>query len=503
MKLKHLTAALLCAGLISTAHAETISVSGVGKAPITADVALTRTQAMEQAKRDALTQAINKMNGPRAANDPKVQAAIDTISKQIGDDLIADQTASRDAANNFVVRLTLSIDDLKLRQLLQDAGIASTTARNFPILIVMDEFFTTATDKTKPLKELVEYSHDKSKSFAANDKASQFSKESGSETSAYSQKTDVSKAAVSDGYYGTSAASAKGTQSTAAVSDASYNAEQGSSSETSVKAEQKDVVSFKKLVEYQPQNVGPDKQNYTYAALLRQAAKYDLAMIDSDLFKSKYLTGKPLTIEEMQAGREFARYIDAARSDAKADYFMVGSSVIIQGPKNPATGQFTCDGLVTLKAYSTEDGSTLTADARTESASGNSPDQCRVNVANKMANFVGSTVGSTIGNFWRQRETYGREYTISLVSLLSNLPENAKDDFADALDSIKGVQGSAKERRSDKSVYEVSLTYKGDKSISREINAALKKVPGFEKAGRAVKGTSIRVCLEGPCPDKP
>jgi hypothetical protein len=512
--LKKISLALgLAACCAAPALAEEITVSGIGKAAITPDIALTRESALRAAKREAVVAAVTKLNGSTAANDPKVQAAVDRIVVQIGDDKIYDQTSSRDAANNFVTKVSLRLDDLELRKLVQDAGIASTAARNYPILIVMDEFFTTPTDQQKPLRELVEYSHDRtatldakhadsesaassasSSSSANHDGASSFSA-GGSASAAFADSTGSG-----NGHHSAHASGAAKESSNSQSADSAHSSSSASSSDALFQ-QKKDVVNFKKLVEYQPRNAGPESNNYTYAAVVREAGKYDLNLLDNDLFRSRYFTGKPLTMEEMQNSSELTRYVAAAR-DNKADYFMVGNTVIINNGKNPDTGTFVCDGLVTLKAYSTEDGSILTTDARSESASGESPDKCRSNVANKLAGFVGSTLGSTIQNFWRQREEYGREYNVRLVSLLGNLSDDNKDAFAEALEKMDGLKSKVIDRKSTRSEYEVAFTYKGDKSVSREIGSALRKVAAFKSAGRKSDGTSIKVCLEGPCPDK-
>jgi hypothetical protein len=150
MKKKSLVMAMtLLSPLMSLCvQAETLTVSGIGKAPIT----------------DAIIQLVNKINGPRAADDPAIQAKLDLVAKQIGDEFILDQSTNSDAANNLVTTVKIQIDDLQVRSLISDLGIAQTTARNYPILILMDEFFTTPTDSTKPLREVVEYSSDKSAS---------------------------------------------------------------------------------------------------------------------------------------------------------------------------------------------------------------------------------------------------------------------------------------------------------------------------------------------------
>lgn len=511
-KFRFMIGVLACgviAGIAGIACGEDIVVTGVGRALITSDISVTRDSSMHAAKREAVSAAITKLNGSTAINDPKVQAAIDRILVQIGDDKILDQTNSRDGANNFVTTVTLRIDALEFRKLVQDHGIASTAARNYPILVVMDEFFTTPTDHQKPLRELIEYSHDKTTTL---DTASVGADSSSTGSSASASGTYNGRASAqasgssSGGYYGgygqhSGSASVSVHENTSASTESSSNASSATSHDDKVFDQKKDVVNFKKLIEYQPQGVGPDKNNYTYAAIMREAGNFELNLIDNDLFKSRYFTGKPMTMDEIQNSSELSRYIAAAR-DNKADYFMVGNAVIINNGINNVTGTFACDGLATLKAYATEDGTLLATDARSESASGNSPDQCRVNVANKLAGFVGATLGFTIQSYWRQREEYGREYNVHLVSLLGKLSDDDKDSFAEALEKMDGVKSKVIDRKSTQTEYEVSLTYKGDRSIAREISSALKKVAAFKSANRKVDGTTITFCMEGPCPTK-
>ena len=381
----------------------------------------------------------------------------------------------------------------------------------------MDEFFTTKTDHAKPLRELVEYSHDKTATASASLSASEKSAsvDAASSRSAYAGSADVSASQSSSAAFGAagrggavfgagkseSAVSGSVKEKSQSASDTYSQSASAANIDQKSASEKKDVVNFKKLVEYQPQNKGPEKNNYTYAALVREANKYDLSLLDSDMFRSKYFPDKQLTMEEMQNSPELARFVAAAREN-EADYFMVGNTIIINNDKSTSTGTYICDGLVTLKAYATKGAETIATDARSESATGASPDQCRVNVANKLAGFVGTTLGSTILNFWKMREMYGEEYNIRLVSLTGNLSDDVKDSFAEAVESIGGLKSKLNERKSTRTEYEVSITYKGDKSVARSISSALSKVSAFAKAQRKVDGSSIKYCLEGPCPDK-
>ena len=202
-------------GVISAAD---LMVNGEGSAPITADIALTRESSLLAAKRDAVISAIKKINGAYAHDDEKVRGAVDDIAKQVGAEYIFDQSTRRDAANNFVTTLKLKLDDQEFRKLISDHGIAVKTANNYPILVVMDEYFTTPTDTQKPLREVVEYFSDKSAhnkidasanaDMAYSASESESSRSSAAGSSAGSRSSSVS--ASGSGYYGSGAVDASG-----------------------------------------------------------------------------------------------------------------------------------------------------------------------------------------------------------------------------------------------------------------------------------------------------
>lgn len=502
--------------LLGIANASELTVSGIGKAAIGQDFGATRSEAMRNAKRAAVLEAVKKMNGPAAANDPKVQQAVDQIVVQIGDDKIAEKQDSREGSTTFVTKITLRMDEQEFRKQIQDYGVASTAARLFPILIVMDEFYTSQTNQKKPLRELVEYSHDKTATSSSNLQAeeSAASVNAASSRSSYAGSANISanrSSAGSFGAAGNGGAVYGGGRSSAAVSASAQERSKNSSdsynqSASSAKVDaqtfdqQKNVVSYKKLVEYQPQG-GPEKQNYTYASLVEGLKGSDLELKDNDQFRSKYFSGKAMTLDELQNGPELARYVKAAREEMQADYFMVGNSIIYYSDKvDPSTGQYTCSGAVSLKAYATESNSLLAGTAREESATGSTPDTCRTAVARKMAGFVSKTVSSQILDHWKKRDMYGQEFNITLVSLAGKLPGKVMNLFADALDSMNGIQGKVKERRRTGSLFEATLSFKSDISISREIDKTLAKYPVFMASESKVEGTNIKICLEGACP---
>ena len=372
---------------------------GEGKAPINPDNnAATVMAAKNNAKRNAVNVAIRSLIGPAAANDPKVKEAIENILPQIDDSKIIRHNPSRDGENNYVLPITIRIDDLEFRQLLQTEGIAPTADRTSKVLALMDEYHTTPTDMQKPLKEVIEYSHDKTAtseaSLSAASGASSETKASSREASAssanYAAKAQYGAHASGYGYSAGGSASgqvaASGAQRSQSSADYSDKSSESARLDTKSFDQQKNVVNFKKLVEYQPRNVGPSKSNATYNELLNMAGQYDLNFMNSTVFRSKYFPNKAVTLDDLANGPELDKYVQQARKEG-AEYFMMGNAIMRD------LGHNQCDGDVSIAAYSVDDNTSLTATTHNESARGTSPDDCRVTLAKKLAYFVGKTIG--------------------------------------------------------------------------------------------------------------
>ncbi|MEG2269573.1 MAG: hypothetical protein RSC68_35310, partial [Acinetobacter sp.] len=184
----------------------------------------------------------------------------------------------------------------------------------------------------------------------------------------------------------------------------------------SQKERQNNIQSFVKYVEYQTPSVVPEKVNQTLNSIAQNAAKYDLRLMDSDLFRSKYLKGRNMTIQQLLSDAELAKFAAAAR-ETKADWFMAGSSNIFDRGRSSATGQYVCDGAVTFKVYSVDDATLMGGETRTESASGATAEACRTNVAAKLGELAVSNVGPQILNYAKNRSMYGKEITIFVKSI--------------------------------------------------------------------------------------
>lgn len=497
--MKKTALALICAmGCAATAQAELIKANGEGTSPINKkDAIATRNQAFAQAKTDAVIALIKKINGPQAMQDAEAHLA--DIVKQVDNTYVINR-GSQSSKTELTTSVSIEIDDQEFRNILNDVGLSKKTSRTSPIMIIMDEYFGVPRDNSKPVKEFTHFFSDKSYSY--DEKASYDAKESAkaSESSSYSSKGRSASASgyAYDNYYGAgvgvAARSASHNNSGKSASSASYNASE--SARYSQSERQNDIQNFVKYVEYQTPSTQPEKQNYTLNAIAKAASKYDLRLMDSDLFRSRYLKGKSMSIQQLLSDAELAKLAVAARQE-KADWFMVGSSHIYDRGRSQTTGQFVCDGAVSYKIYSVNDGSLMGGDTRTESSSGATTDTCRTNVAGKLGEMTLSDVGPQILTYSKNRSMYGKEYTILVKSMSGAVSTRLGDDLYVALDEISGAE-NIDIRTQDGKMVEITMTYKSDKPLTAELAKSLRKVsPVLSNAERLQANETITLCIGG------
>lgn len=481
------------------AHAEIVSVIGVGKSPIIKkDQNLTRNTASELAKAEAVSALIIKINGMQSLSEAKL--LLPQIINQVNPVYFSNLGSQTDVENNLVTRVSLEIDDKEFRTILNDYGLSKKNSRTSPIIIVMDEYFGVPRDNTKPVKEFTSYFNDQSYSY--DEKAAYSSRE---KANASSKISASSQGRSSSGYvggydngYGSGAYAAGGSAShnnkASSSTSANYNASEDAS--YSQKERQNDIQSFVKYVEYQTPSVVPEKFNQTLNSIAQNATKYDLRLMDSDLFRSKYLKGRSMTIQQLLSDAELAKFAAAAR-EAKADWFMAGSSNIFDRGRSSTTGQYVCDGAVTFKVYSVDDATLMSGETRTESASGATADACRTNVAAKLGELAVSNVAPQILNYAKNRSMYGKEITIFVKSITNNVSTRLGDDLYEALDHISGVE-NINIRSQDGKLVEITMGYKSDKPLTVELNKALRQVnQTLASAERIQQGNTITLCIGG------
>ncbi|RAR52281.1 hypothetical protein C7401_13380 [Paraburkholderia unamae] len=519
-----------------TANALDIEARGVGTSAITGDINSVRTTALRQAKRRAVLAALDKVVGAGTSKNAAVQDKLDDLVEQIGENVFYDVTPSS-ADGQYQVSVTLRMDDKALRSEISDLGLAlnTNTTRNQPILVMMDEFYTTPTDLHAPLEELTEFRHEagnhynekdaaassKSAAFAASSKAAYAARD----RSAYATK-DAAAGSVSGAYdsrfagaaqngYGDQAAvaardsgrfdasgssshQAAGMRDTQVAAAASSNVAAASSSKSayahSVSSEDHDNTYYKKLVKYQPQNKGPDRQNLTYNALKGQLGDLDLNVIDNSLFRSKYFGNRAVTLDQLENSSELAKYVDFARQDASADYVMIGSSVIYDLGVDKNTGQQACTGVASTKTFSTRTGADIGSATESESSFGASSDDCRARLAGKLASSLGAQVGERIQNFVKKRSMYGAQYVVRLTG--NNLSLMNRTAFTRAIKAVPGLEDTT-QRQAANGQLEFVATYKGSDPLDQSIATALSSQPQFANLDSVVDGNVVTLCMDG------
>ncbi|MGL5404171.1 MAG: hypothetical protein ACRC9I_10510 [Acinetobacter sp.] len=488
-----------CGVISNIAHAEIVSVIGIGKSPIIKkDQNLTRNTASDLAKADAVSALIIKINGMQSLSEAKL--LLPQIINQVNPAYFSNLGSQTDGENNLVTRVNLEIDDKEFRTILNDYGLSKKNSRTSPIMIVMDEYFGVPRDNSKPVKEFTSYFNDQS--YSNDEKAAYSSRE---KASASSRESASSQGRSSSGYvggydnwYGSGAyaAGSKTSHNNKSSSSASASYSTSEDASYSQKERQNNIQSFVKYVEYQTPSVVPEKVNQTLNSIAQNAAKYDLRLMDSDLFRSKYLKGRNMTIQQLLSDAELAKFAAAAR-ETKADWFMAGSSNIFDRGRSSATGQYVCDGAVTFKVYSVDDATLMGGETRTESASGATAEACRTNVAAKLGELAVSNVGPQILNYAKNRSMYGKEITIFVKSITNNVSTRLGDDLYEALDQIAGTE-NINIRSQDGKLVEITMGYKSDKPLTVELNKALRQVnQTLASAERIQQGNTITLCIGG------
>lgn len=487
-----LQAAVITIFAVTIASAVEIEVQGEGSAVVTQDIAAVQHKARQEAMKNAVTVALERVLGADADQNPKVQEKMTKIISQASVYKIKQNDDARREDDRYVVNTILVIDETKLRKLLSDMGIAlnTATARASSIMVVMDEYFSLPSDLNvaTPLREVTVYKYDRDKSFKDRQALSKSSseasavsarnKEAGSlaatnQASGSASAKSSGRVLTGDGYAsGSNSADAKFSQKGSV--DARYSKDQSLDAAHKkqsnlnygrfVSASDSEHEFFTNIKEYQPRNT-PDKRNDTVASLGTAFRTYDIRSLNSDIFRSKYFGKNPITIEKLENSEQLGKFAKAARSDAKADFFAIGTSVIVDRGKSTTTGMSTCDGMVAVKVYSTADSETIASGALTESASGNSPDQCRTNVANKIGAGLGSTVAHQIQDYWKTRQMYGSEYILVLVG---DLPTMARIQFTNTVKQVQGVS-NVKQRSADSGKVEFVVNYGGSGQVGDEI----------------------------------
>jgi len=538
--------ALLVAAMFSSvaASAADFKVIGEDSVPVAGNPAATvRVLAINAAKKKAMIEALKKIIGIDAPNRPDVIAQMESLLSQAPEGVVA---SSQTVGDRYVVRLELTLDDKAFKQQLMDLKLYDPSAtRNFSVLAVFDEYLTTPLDLSMPLKQVVEFSSKVGASYKGRAAAAS----SSSSDSAYAhdarldarqassvdarsdQKMDASRSdklsasgstslQAGDASYGHNANLDASSKAKVSSSDKqSVDARQASSLQASdqeaahssskaaaasynkVDAEQHNDQSFKSVVEYQPHNAAPEQVQKAYPKFAGQLGDYDVKVLDNDLFRSKYFKAKPLTLEQIVNSPDLAKYVEAARKDDKADFFMVGAAVVVKGLVNTNTGRQECSGFMSVKAYSTSTSEVIAADTFAENGAGSNIDECRSDVSEKMASIGGPIIAGKIQTYWKRRSDFGQQYVIKLTG--GQLSTMLKANFTKAVRGADGVK-SMQQRDSSDTAVEVTATYTGA-GVDTLLESLMDKLggfPAFANVQDSIEGTNITLCMSNCAPVK-
>jgi hypothetical protein len=382
-------------------------------------------EAQDNAVKNALNILLDRVLGAGASKDTSVQDKFEDIYSQSGVYTLDKQFSGETSDSEYIAKVSLTIDETAFRELVSDMGIALNTqkVRQSAILIVMDEFFAAPSNlKPAPTKEIT------------------------TNITTKEQKRVKSEAAAVDyeNGFGEKASAAYGK-----FSDLSG----------------KDTEFYQKIVEYAVNAPVAENLNYTQPALANAFVTYDIRSLDNDIFKSKFFKGQGISADKLSNSEELSKYVEYAKTEAKADFFAIGVSYITDDGKNENTGKNTASGNVFVKIYSTQDGEIIASGSLSEIASGNSSDGARVNVANKIGNELGEVLSKKIQDYWKKRSMYGSEYIVQVFG--SFLPIE-RISLNKAIKETPGVE-AATLRNSDNTKCEYTVSYNGNDPVGDAI----------------------------------
>lgn len=446
-------------------------------------------EAQDNALKAGINILIDRTLGANASKKPEVQEKFDELVSQSSVYILDQSFTGEIEDNNYVARAYLTVDETEFRTLLSDMGVALNTqaVRAHSIMLVLDEFFARPSDLNNAVltKEVTTYKYDYDEKLKDTEKASASSysntKGSGSSSNSYNVNAKSKgnyKANASGGYaneYGAAgySGSASGSHNNSYKASGSnknkynYSASAGSKASYGhfVDYSKKENEFFQNIKEYDVTSPKAENLNFTQPALQDAFVTYDIRALDNDVFKSKYFKGQPISSDKLANSAELAKYVEAARTDAKADFFAIGVSYITDNGKNENTGRNTCDGNVFVKVYSTVDGEVIASGTFTETASGNSADQARSAVAKKIGNELGEVLSKKIQDYWKRRMMYGSEY---IVQIKGNFLPVERITINKAMQNVEGIKNVAL-RTSDSTQAEFTVNYSGQDGVADAI----------------------------------
>ena len=444
------------------------------------------TEAEELAKVDAIKEAIKIVKGEDVfIQYPETENKLNDIVKNASTYVLEeDYDASEMIANKnqYISRVHLVIDKAKFENLLTKKEIKScynAQINNRSILVFMDEFWATPSNLNQKTatKEVTTFKYDKDESEADKE--------------AYKAASSTQAASSSKGAYANRYGSA------GYAGKSGYSSKSGVSYGRSNEYKHKESLFYQHLTEYSPNFPKAQGMNATQRKFGATLKSCGIEYKNSDLVKSKYFKGKPITADVLRNSEQLAAFVDMIRKDpaAKADYIAIGFSYITENGKSTQSTGYDSNGNVELVVYSTTDASVLAETTEHAGAIGDTPDDARQRVAEKLGKKLGNVIAEQIKNSYINKKIEGEHYNIIFKG---NFTLGERSLLYDALEQTQGITDLT-EREANSTVVEYSIKYSGKKSLDMVIFGALTKCNMADKFQDTSKkeGTNIKFFKKG------
>jgi hypothetical protein len=190
----------------------------------------------------------------------------------------------------------------------------------------------------------------------------------------------------------------------------------------------------------------------------------------------------------MKKFSEFARKKNAA-------FLMVGTSTVVKGDVQAATGRLQCVVKVALTVFSTTDGEIVASGADDVLAEGINVEDCAGSASRKVGARMSPVIANRVLSYWSDRSVRGRQYVVELRGKSFDLA--TKMAFKRAVHTIS--EDANESDASDTSI-KYTVTLKGKVDAEEAVIDALSAQPAFanKNLDDHVDQNLIAVCL-GKC----
>ncbi len=294
-----------------------------------------------------------------------------------------------------------------------------------------------------------------------------------------------SGAAASNSNFSSKSASASNYRSNESIAaSASSKSASAASYQANVEANSHEKASYRKLVEYQDTSK-PTANSVFLSSFSGSLRDYDLSLLDSSITRSKFFGDRKITLATLGNSAEMAKFAEFARK-SNADFLMVGSSTVVAGDTNPATGMQSCTVTAELKVFATAGSEQISSAAQSTEAAGRNIEDCAGKASTKIAGMLAPEFANRTLGYWADRAARGRQYTVEFKGTGLNFP--LRMAFAKALKEIPEATDVETKENSDAGL-RATVTLKGKVNAMEQVYGAVSSQPAF--AGRNLDGTEV------------